>query len=212
MTTLFTKWSGFINIFSGLLMLAFWYLYAILLPYRQLSNTLSILVLDRHWTLVNVLGVSGSTLGLLGLVGLFFVQIDKIGRIGMVGFMCAFVGAALLLGALLWDTVIWPILAQHDPSLLDFQGPIYRSTTFVPFFVAAGLVYSLGFILFGTATAQAEILPVWAGIMLAIGAPLFGLGAMFGSFQVIIRSIGVTVFSLGLIWLGYSILNLMDTV
>lgn len=210
MTTIFVQLSGFINIFSGLLMLAFWYLYAILLPYRQLSNTLSILVLDRHWTLVNVLGVSGSMLGILGLTGSFFVQIAKFGRLGLIGFLCAFLGATLLLGALLWDTIIWPILAQHDSTLLDFQGPIYSSKTFVPFFVSAGLVYSLGFILFGIATAQAGVLPGWGGIMLAIGAPLFGLGALFGSYQVIPRTIGVTVFSIGLIWIGYSILKITD--
>lgn len=210
MTTIFVQLSGFINIFSGLLMLAFWYLYAILLPYRQLSNTLSILVLDRHWTLVNVLGVSGSILGILGLTGSFFVQLAKFGRLGLIGFLCAFLGATLLLGALLWDTIIWPILAQHDSTLLDFQGPIYSSKTFVPFFVSAGLVYSLGFILFGIATAQAGVLPGWGGIMLAIGAPLFGLGALFGSYQVIPRTIGVTVFSIGLIWIGYSILKITD--
>ncbi|UCH59868.1 MAG: hypothetical protein JSV61_16875 [Anaerolineales bacterium] len=210
MTTIFVQLSGFINIFSGLLMLAFWYLYAILLPYRQLSNTLSILVLDRHWTLVNVLGVSGSMLGILGLTGSFFVQLAKFGRLGLIGFLCAFLGATLLLGALLWDTIIWPILAQHDSTLLDFQGPIYSSKTFVPFFVSAGLVYSLGFILFGIATAQAGVLPGWGGIMLAIGAPLFGLGALFGSYQVIPRTIGVTVFSIGLIWIGYSILKITD--
>ncbi len=211
MTTLYLQWSGLINILSGLLMLAFWYLYAILLPYRRLSDTLSILVLDRQWSLVNVLGVSGSILGLLGLTGLFFVQIDQLGRLGIFGYLFAFVGAALLLGALLWDTIIWPILAQHDSTLLDFQGPIYSSRTFVPFFVLAGLVYSLGFIFFGIATAQAGVLPTWGGIMLAIGAPLFGLGAMFGSLQVVPRTIGVTVFSLGLIWLGYSIIKIADT-
>lgn len=210
MTTIFVQLSGFINIFSGLLMLAFWYLYAILLPYRQLSNTISILVLDRHWTLVNVLGVSGSILGILGLTGSFFVQLAKFGRLGLIGFLCAFLGATLLFGALLWDTIIWPILAQHDSTLLDFQGPIYSSKTFVPFFVSAGLVYSLGFILFGIATAQAGVLPGWGGIMLAIGAPLFGLGALFGSYQVIPRTIGVTVFSIGLIWIGYSILKITD--
>lgn len=210
MTTFFLKLSGYINILSGLLMLTFWYLYAILLPYRQLSNTLSILVLNRNWTLVNVLGVSGSLLGLLGFSGLFFVQIEKIGRLGVIGFICAFIGASLLLGALLWDTIIWPILVQYDSSLLDFQGPIYSSKTFVPFFVSAGLVYSLGYILFGIATTQAGVLPAWGGVMLAVGAPLFGLGAMFGSFQVITRSVGLTVFALGLIWLGYSILKITD--
>ena len=52
----FVEWSGVINVASGVALLAFWYLYAALLPYRKLSTTLSILVDNRFWLPVNILG------------------------------------------------------------------------------------------------------------------------------------------------------------
>ncbi|HKJ28407.1 MAG TPA: hypothetical protein VJ965_12265, partial [Anaerolineales bacterium] len=88
----FLKFSGYINFAAGVMLILFWYLYAILLPYGELSDTLSILVLDKNWGLVNVLGVAGSLLGLLGLVGLYLKVIETTGRLGLAGFVLAFLG------------------------------------------------------------------------------------------------------------------------
>ena len=155
-----------------------------------------------NWTFLNILGVSGSIMGLLGLVGIFIKGSEAFGPWGVTGFILAFMGTVLLIGALLWDTVIWPILASYDSSILDFQGPIYSSKTFVPFFVVAGLIYGAGYVIFGIAMAKSGVFPSWASIMLAIGAPLFGLGSMFGKMQVYPRSIGITLFGIGMIWIG----------
>jgi hypothetical protein len=198
----FIPLSGVVNAASGVLLLAFWFLYAALLPYSQLSTSLSILVRNRRWTPVNLLGVSGALLGLLGQAGILVSQSEGVGSLGVVGFFVASAGTALLLGPLLWDTVLWPILDAQDSGLLDFQGPIYQSKTFVPFFILAGLLYSIGYILVGIGIVKVGLLPGPGGILLAVGAPLYGLGAAFGRLQVVIRSIGVTLLSAGLIWLG----------
>lgn len=193
---------GYANMLAGILLLAFWYLYAILLPYQKLDTTLSILVTNKNWTFVNILGVSGSVIGLLGLVGIFIKGGGVFDTQGVIGFVLTFVGTVLLTGALLWDTVIWPILVSHDASILDFQGPIYTSKTFVPFFVVSGIIYSAGYIIFGISMATSGIFPYWASIMLTVGAPLFGLGSMLGKLQVYPRSIGITLLGIGLIWIG----------
>jgi hypothetical protein len=139
---------------------------------------------------------------MVGLVGLFLRIGDASGGLGLASFVLAFIGTALLLGTLLWDTIVWPILVQHDPSLLDFSGPIYTSKVFVPYFVTAGLVYALGYVLFGIAIARSGMLSSWGGVLLAVGAPLFGMGALFGKMQVYPRSIGITAMGAALIWLG----------
>lgn len=193
---------GYANMLGGILLLLFWYLYAILLPYQKLDTTLSILVTNKNWTFLNILGVSGSIIGLLGLVGIFIKGSEAFGPWGVIGFILAFTGTVLLTGALLWDTIIWPILVSYDSSILDFQGPIYTSKTFVPFFAVAGLIYGAGYVVFGIALAKSGIFPSWIGLMLAVGAPLFGLGSMFGKMQVYPRSIGITLFGIGLIWIG----------
>jgi hypothetical protein len=197
---------AYANIIGGIVLLGYWYLYAALLPYRKLDTTLSLLVTHKNWGFVNVLGVIGSVTALIGLVGVYFKEYAALGTLGGIGFFTAFIGTILLTGPLLWDTVIWPILANHDSSILDFQGPIYSSRTFVPFFVGSGIVYSFGYILFGIALSRSGVFPFWAGVMISVGAPLFGLGSMFGKLQVYPRTIGITLFGIALIWIGYIML------
>lgn len=204
---LFLRSTAYFNIASGILMLAFWYLYAILLPYGKLSNTLSILVLDRNWTFVNILGVLGSLLGIVGLIGLFISLDQETTNMAAIGFIIAIIGGTLMFVALVRDTLMWPILVDHDPSLLDFSGPIYTSKTFLPFFIFSGVLYTVGNILFGLALGNSSLYPLWAGHFLAWGTLLFGLGAAFGPLQVYIRSVGLTALSISTIWLGYLMLK-----
>jgi hypothetical protein len=203
----FVVGSGAINIASGILLIVYWYAFAIFMPYRELSTTLSLLVKNRNWTWINVLGVLGALLGLLGQPAILVAQFETVSMVGVLGFFIASVGTVMLLGTMLWETVLWPILVRQDSSLLDFNGPIYRSKTFIPFFITAGLLYSAGYAMVGAAIMRAGVLPESAGLLIAIGAPTFGLGAMFGKYQAFVRSIGVTLLSAGLAWLGIAMLG-----
>ena len=198
----FARIGGFMNLIAGILLLAYWYAFAILLPYRDLSTTLSILVRNRHWRWINALGATGALAGLLGQTGIYIVQIPMANWYTLVGFYVAVTGTAFLLSTMLWDTILWPILDKRDNSLLDFQGVIYSSRTFLGFFILSGLIFATGYILVGIGIVQAGVLPRLAGIMLAIGAPAFGLGSLFGSYQVYPRTVGITLLSAGLIWLA----------
>ena len=199
----FVTVGAFLNIFSGITLLIYWFAFAIFLPYRELSTTLSILVKNRNWIWINSLGVIGAIAGLMGQAGIFVIQMTNINGYASVGFYIATLGTTLLIGTMLWETILWPILVKHQESLLDFQGPIYTSKVFFPFFIVAGLVYSLGYILVGIGIIQADVLSPTAGLLLAVGAPTFGLGAMFGKYQVYPRTAGITLMSAGLIWIGF---------
>ena len=194
--------SGLINVIAGVTLIVYWYAFALFLPYRKLSTTLSILVKNRNWTWINGLGVFGALSGLLGQAGIYVIQAANTNLYASFGFYIASAGTTLLIGTMLWETILWPILVKHEETLLDFQGPIYTSKTFFPFFIVAGLIYSLGYILVGIGIVQADVLPRAAGYLLAVGAPTFGLGAIFGKAQGYVRSAGITLMSGGLIWLG----------
>jgi hypothetical protein len=60
----------------------------------------------------------------------------------------------------------------------------------------------VGYICVSIGIIQAGIFPPLVGYLLAIGAPLFGLGAAFGKLQAVVRSVGVTLMSIGLIIIG----------
>jgi hypothetical protein len=206
MSNNFINISAYLNIISGITLLIYWYSFAIFLPYRKLSTTLSILVKNRNWIWINSLGVIGALAGLLGHAGIFVIQMTNINWYASVGFFIATLGTTLLIGTMLWETILWPILIKHEESLLDFQGPIYSSKVFIPFFIVSGLIYSLGYILVGIGIIQADVLSPAAGLLLAVGAPTFGLGSMFGKYQVYPRTAGITMMSAGLIWIGFGML------
>ena len=198
--------SGYLNVIAGILLVVYWYSFALFLPYRELSNTLSVLVINRNWTWINFLGVAGATSGLLGQAGIYVAQLPNINGFASVGFYLATAGTTLLIGTMLWETILWPILVSHDDTLLDFQGPIYVSRTFFSFFIISGLIYSIGYIFVGIGIVQADLLSKAAGYLIAVGAPTFGLGNLFGKYQVYPRSLGVTLMSGGLIWMGIEML------
>ena len=197
---------GYANIVAGISLLVYWYAFAIFLPYRELSTTLSILVKNRNWVWINSLGVFGALTGLLGQASIYVVQMPDTNLYATAGYYIATAGTTLLVGTMLWDTVLWPILVKYEESLLDFQGPIYTSKTFLPFFIVAGLIYSVGYILVGLGIVQSDVLPRTTGYLVALGAPAFGLGSMFGKYQVYPRTIGITLMSGGLVWIGLYIL------
>ena len=99
-------------------------------PYRDLSTTLAILVKNRNWQWINGLGVLGASAGLLGQAGIYIFHLPKAGLFTVAGYYITTLGTTLLLGTMLWDTILWPILVNHDESLLSFQGPVYLSSLF----------------------------------------------------------------------------------
>lgn len=209
MTLEFISLSSILNIAAGVFLLIYWFAFALFMPYKELSTTLALLVEHRNWVWINTIGVLGALFGLLGQAGILAVQGQQASLVGVAGYFVASAGTVLLIGTMIWETVLWPIIVKHDRDLLNFNGPLYQSKTFVPFFVISGLIYSLGYILVGVGIMQTGILPWMGGLLLAVGAPTFGLGSMFGKYQVYPRSIGVTLMSVGLFWIGVVMFGLV---
>lgn len=195
------------NLLSGALLLGYWYGYVIFLPYGELTDTLAILVRQPEWTVLNALGALGALVALVGLVGWYVPAMERLGRLGGRGFLVALLGGALLLGPMLWDTILWLPLTRHDESLMRFDGPIYSSALFVPFFITAGLLWSLGYALLGFATYRAKIGSRLAALGVVWGAPLFALGSLAGPYQAVPRTIGMSFLALGLMGIGAGLLR-----
>lgn len=200
----FIRVGAYCNLLAGVFLLVYWYAYALFLPYAKLSTTVSVLVRNRNWTWINALGVVGALLGLLGQGSIVVVQGNSSVWYVFIGYYIAVAGTTLLVGTMIWETVLWPLLLRHDEALLDFAGPLYSRRTFVGFFVISGSIFAAGYALVGAGIMRAGILPWASGLLLAIGAPTFGLGALFGKLQVYVRSVGVTLMSAGSIWLAIS--------
>ena len=79
---------------------------------------------------------------------------------------------------------------------------LYTSHLFLGVLVVLGTSFGLGLLLFRIATVRAGVLPRVPAWMMAIGAPLFSLGALAGPLQVVVRTLGLILYVIGLVWIG----------
>ncbi|MHA2423294.1 MAG: hypothetical protein ACXAEF_00770 [Candidatus Thorarchaeota archaeon] len=198
----FFRITGFANIISAVFLLLFWFLYAILLPINEVPANYHLLILDPDWLIVNGLGVIGFVLALVGVLGIFFKQFDDISEVGILGFLITFVGQVLYNAGIYYETFIWPVLAASDPTLIDLStGPIYSNPVFFIMLILAGSLYAFGFLIFGYSTYKTNSFPKWGILLLVIGVVLFTPGF----FPYLIRTMGIVVYAIGLIWVGYTL-------
>jgi hypothetical protein len=190
------------NIAAAIALLFFWFLYAMLLPYQELDSTLAILVRDPDWLTVNIFGIVGSILGIIGWIGIYVISADRVGVVGLAAFLMTLLGSLMLTTTLLWDTILWPILVTQDPTLLSFTGPIYNSASFVPFFILSGLLSSSGYLISMLCWLMSSSFTKTTATLIGLGGPLFGLGALFGDFQVPVRTAGILMLAIGLAGIG----------
>jgi hypothetical protein len=93
-----------------------------------------------------------------GLVALYAERSEAMGVLGAVGFVVAFVGTALTLGYLWAEAFVVPAVAEIAPTQLD---PIHDIGTWVGARVLAGVLFGIGWVLFGVAAHQARVYPDW---------------------------------------------------
>ncbi|MBI3184123.1 MAG: hypothetical protein HYZ28_18475 [Myxococcales bacterium] len=149
---------------------------------------------------VNALFVLVLVLSLLALLGFYFRQREASGALGMIGFVLGFIGTALFIGAGVFSAFVAPVLAASEATrpLLDEKGPLLGGPM-AGLFAGSGLLFALGYVLFGVATFRAAVLPKWAGLLLVASSPILGLSPLM---PLIAREIGSAVFGVANIWLG----------
>jgi hypothetical protein len=69
--------------------------------------------------------------------------------------------------------------------------------------VTASLIFSVGYILLGSAIARARVLPRGANILLTIGGPIVAFSPPIRILAVLV--VGHALFGLGLAWSGYAL-------
>jgi hypothetical protein len=128
------------------------------------------------------LAFAGVTFGLFALMGLYLPNAERTGLAGLAGFAVAVVGFALSLGQLYGLTFTAKGTGPLGPAFPLGYGP-----------------FLFGLLLLDAVIIWTQIHSRWAASFLVIGAAMNAAG-----FAVVeVRLLGVVVFAVGIIWLGY---------
>ena len=168
------RWNGLLAIGAGAIL--------ILSPLVHPSSPQS-----AAWVPMHLLFFTALIATLLALFGILIYQLQQAGRLGLVGFFTAFVGTAMML-----------LEGREHLFSPDFGVGTPRG---LPELFVASLVFSIGYILLGSAIVRAGVLPRGAGILLAVGGPIVAFSPPIGVLAVEI--VGHALFGLGLLWVGY---------
>ena len=191
-------WGGVLTAIVGAFLILFGILPIIMLP---TSEPLLQWVLDADWSVLNGLALIMTVLTPLALISLYAKQVEESGWLGFIGFVMAFVGSVLFSSVQFDEALLWRIFAEEAPALLDLAGPMFKNPAFSTIYLAMGILYILGFVLFGLATLRGGVFPRVAAILLIIGVPLFASGVFLPQF---LRTIGAILAGASLLWMGLS--------
>jgi hypothetical protein len=115
-------------------------------------------------------------LALAGFAGMFFRHRRRLGRVGVVGYSLLTVGFLALLAVECIVGYVLPTEAHSDPVYVQHvlnaavgHGPSGGIGSIQALFLACGIGYSLGGLLFGIALFRAGVLARWASLLLAYG-------------------------------------------
>lgn len=159
------RWSGLAALVGGVLLIAFDILSAALYPGEQGSEVM----LEGSWFGLQIIGLVAIAVLALGLVGMYAYQAEKAGTLGLIAFVAAFFGIFMLFGLLWGEPFLGSMIAKEAPEVLDLE----PSGVLAAGVIVSYVLFSLGMLLFGLATLQANLLPRVSAYLLMVGAVLF---------------------------------------
>jgi hypothetical protein len=127
------------------------------------------------------------------------------GVVGLLGFI--FVEIAYILQAckVTWEIFLWPVIASHRESQFLLRDFIIKNSALVATFrVIASITIFLGIILFCIALIRSKSFPKLGGILIFIGAFMYGLGPLI---SVIVAMAGIFILSIGCTIIGLSLIK-----
>lgn len=190
----FHRWTAWVSILGGVLLIV----YVGLHPQRDPAS-----VLAHAWASIHFLGIVAMVLIVTGLLDVYPLQ-AHLGRAGRAGFVLAFLGSALYIGLLATDAFVNPLLATYAPETVHSAAAVEQQIrTFGLALLLqplAILLFIIGYGMFSLSAIRARLLPNWVGILLLLGAVLFGAATLV---PIVIEQLGGVFFGLGQIGIGY---------
>lgn len=196
------RWSGLAAILAGSIYL----IIQVLHPRDTLA-----LVTTPMWSVVHSLSIGMDIAAIIALSGIYARQAHRVGIPGFIGYLLFSLFFALSIAFHFTEAFLFPILADSAPKFVSgMQGLVTGVASEVPLgaipavYTIAGLSYLIGGFTVGLSVFRANVLPRYAGLLLASGALVTILGAVIPHPLDRIMAVPVGV---ALIWIGVALLR-----
>ncbi len=185
---------------SGALLIIWWLLLGITQAAGDSGQSFAAMVQTPSWLPVNIVGMVAMLVLVVALSGWVLQIPSGGGALRFLGVVISVVGVVLF-GAVQFDeTFVWPLLAEHAPSMMEPAGPMFTDPAFLSIYLLMGVFFAAGFVLVAIDSIRSNSSPLILNLMLIIGAVLFAGGSFM---PLIARSVGVLLFGASLIWQGF---------
>jgi hypothetical protein len=180
-------------------------LYAIafpaLLPLDRMATDFTQVVLAPHWLWLAGVALAGVLLLAAGFAGVYSRLYSSAGWIGLLGFV--FLELAYLLQAMMvsWEVFLYPVIARHSDSVALLRDELIVQDKLVHAFeLAAVATILVGTVLFCLALVRSRAFPRYAGVVVFVGALLYGLNISFTAAVagILIHTLGCLILALRL--------------
>jgi hypothetical protein len=201
----FRSWGGFSHIAGSILLATYSVLFLSLFPLSEIQKDFSRVVLSPPWIGLAGVAFAGVVLMAFGFAAVYSRLYQGAGTLGLVGFV--FIEIAYLLQAckVTWEIFVYPIIAGDASSTGLLRDGILRDhSLFHAFKAGASASIFLGTILFCLTLVRSKEFSKAAGILVFVGALVYGLGPVL-SMMVAIG--GIVVFALGCLLLGLELIR-----
>lgn len=194
------KFGGISLVLGSLLLVLYAIAFQVLLPMKQLFIDYSAVVNNANWVWIAFVAFIGVIFMIFGFLAVYSRLYAESGWIGFVGFLLVELAYFMQACKVSWELCIYPVLASSQAAMPLLRDSILRhSTLYAEFRIAADIVILLGIIFFCLALVRTKVFPRIAGILIFIGALLYGLGPMLPP---AIAISGICVLSIGCLILG----------
>src|SRR3990170_2464025 len=159
------------------------------------------------WELSHELIFCSIILAIPTVFALYTRQARETGTLGFLGFVLIFIGLMGFSGIVWFEAFVTPALTGDAAAFAAIEklesGEMASSV--LPVLMVSSITFSLGWLLFGWATARAGVLPRTAAYVALVGGVFFGLGPLLFAGVPVLDKVAVTIFGIGFIWLAWAL-------
>ena len=199
------RWGG-ISMIIGSLFYACWAIvFATLLPLREYSKDMTVVILSPHWIWITAIALPGTILMIFGFTAIYTRLYSSSGVVGLLAYISVIVAFLFQTATITWEIFLFPPIAHFSPAIALFREGIFMKSKLIQFYdILYNGAIGIGVILFSVTLLRSREFPKYAGILLYCGVIAYAVGSWLNLY---VSVIGVLILSLGCVILGKRMLS-----